>query len=143
MLRDPEKRARYDRYGHAGLEGFDMPHFTDADSVMDIFGDLLGGLFGGGGPGRRSGPAGGRDLQVAVELDLTEAARGVTKTVHLRREETCGECSGSGARPGTQAVDVPSLRRPRRGRSWARGSSASSRPAPAAAGAARSSPTPV
>ena len=102
VLRDPEKRARYDRYGHAGLQGFDMPHFTDADSVMDIFGDLFGGLFGGGGPGRRSGPAGGRDLQVAVELDLTEAAKGVTKTVHLRREEACADCSGSGAKPGTK-----------------------------------------
>ena len=100
VLRDPEKRARYDRYGHAGLQGFDMPHFTDADSVMDIFGEMLGGLFGGSG--RRNGPAGGRDLQVAVELDLTEAARGCTKTVHLRREETCTECSGNGAKPGTK-----------------------------------------
>ena len=102
VLRDPEKRARYDRYGQAGLQGFDMPHFTDADSVMDIFGDLLGGLFGGGGPGRRNGPAGGRDLQVAVELDLTEAAKGVHKTVHLRREEACADCSGSGAKLGTK-----------------------------------------
>ncbi len=103
VLRDPEKRARYDRYGHAGLEGLNLPHFEDADSVMDLFGDLLGGLFGGGGgPGRRNGTAGGRDLQVAVELDLTEAARGVAKTIHLRREEACGECSGSGAKPGTK-----------------------------------------
>ena len=103
VLRDPEKRARYDRYGHAGLEGVNLPHFEDADSVMDLFGDLLGGLFGGAG-GRRAGAAGGRDLQVAVELDLTEAARGTTKTIHLRREETCQDCSGSGAKPGTRPV---------------------------------------
>src|ERR1700736_4711737 len=97
VLRDPEKRARYDRYGHAGLEGMNMPHFDDAADVMDLFGDLFGGLFGDAG-GRRGGAAGGRDLQVAVELDLAEAAKGVTKTIHLRREEPCGDCSGSGAK---------------------------------------------
>ncbi|HVS39807.1 MAG TPA: molecular chaperone DnaJ [Gemmataceae bacterium] len=101
VLRDPDKRARYDRYGHAGLEGLNLPHFEDADSVMDLFGDLLGGLFGGG-PGRRNGPAGGRDLQVGVELDLIEAARGVVKTIHLRRDEACNDCGGSGARPGSR-----------------------------------------
>ena len=101
VLRDPEKRARYDRYGHAGLEGFDVPHFTDNESVMDAFCDIFGSLFGGAG-GRRGAGAGGRDLQTAVELDLHEAAKGVTKTIHLRREETCGECSGSGAKPGTK-----------------------------------------
>src|SRR5947209_9239712 len=47
ILSDPDKRSRYDRFGHAGLEGLAMPDF-DAASVMDIFGDLLGGLFGGG-----------------------------------------------------------------------------------------------
>ena len=102
VLRDPEKRARYDRYGHAGLEGVNLPHFEDADSVMDLFGDLLGGLFGGGGGPRRGGAAGGRDLQVAVELDLVEAGRGVTKTIHLRREATCNDCGGGGARPGSR-----------------------------------------
>src|SRR4051794_36251395 len=61
VLRDPDKRARYDRYGHAGLEGMNMPNFGDADSVMDVFGDLLGGLFGGGGGGRRGGRTAGRD----------------------------------------------------------------------------------
>jgi molecular chaperone DnaJ len=101
VLRDPEKRARYDRYGHAGLEGLNMPHFEDADSVMDLFGDLLGGFFGGG-MGGRGGPAGGRDLQVTVELDLLEAAKGVTRTIHLRRQETCSDCGGSGARPGSR-----------------------------------------
>jgi molecular chaperone DnaJ len=103
VLRDPEKRARYDRYGHAGLEGLNLPHFEDANSVMDLFGDLLGGLFGGGGgPGRRNGPVGGRDLQTVVELELIEAAYGVAKTIHLRREESCADCGGSGARPGSR-----------------------------------------
>src|SRR5216683_8330674 len=71
VLRDPEKRQRYDRYGHAGLEGMNMPNFGNADSVMDLFGELLGGVFGGG-HGRR-GPQAGRDLQTGIELDLVEA----------------------------------------------------------------------
>src|ERR1700752_1103477 len=45
ILRDPDKRQRYDRYGHAGLEGLNFPHFNDAQSVFDIFGDLFGEIF--------------------------------------------------------------------------------------------------
>ena len=98
VLHDAEKRRRYDRYGHAGLEGMNVPHFTDAQSVFDVFGDLFGDLFGRGG---RHEAQAGRDLQVAVELDLAEAARGVTRTVAVAREELCPECSGSGCRRGT------------------------------------------
>jgi molecular chaperone DnaJ len=97
VLRDPEKRQRYDRYGHAGLEG--VPHFNDAQSVFDLFGDLFGDFFG---QRQRHGPQPGRDLQVTIELELTEAARGTTKTISIAREELCGECSGSGSKRGTQ-----------------------------------------
>jgi molecular chaperone DnaJ len=99
VLRDPQKRARYDRYGHAGLEGMAGPGFTSAESVMDIFGDLFGDLFGGR---RRRGPQPGRDLQVAVEMDLQEAYTGTQKDLTIPREEVCGDCSGGGARRGTQ-----------------------------------------
>src|SRR4029079_2051047 len=69
VLRDPEKRARYDRYGHAGLEGFNgAPHFHDARDVFNVVGNLFGDLFGGGG---RGGPQPGRDLQYHLEIDLT------------------------------------------------------------------------
>ena len=98
VLRDPEKRRVYDRYGHAGLEGVGMPHFTNAQSIFDVFGDIFGDLFG---PGRRHGPQPGRDLRVEVEIDLTEAARGVEKTITIHREEICPECSGSGGRRGS------------------------------------------
>jgi molecular chaperone DnaJ len=99
VLRDAEKRARYDRYGHAGLEGVGMPHFSDVESIFDMFGDLfgLGDVFGR----RRRGPAPGQDLQIAVELDLLEASRGVSKTVTVERAERCGECGGNGARKGS------------------------------------------
>jgi molecular chaperone DnaJ len=66
VLRDPEKRRRYDRYGHAGLDGAGLHQFTDAQSVVDLFGDVLGDLFGMRG-GRR-GPQGGRDLEVEVQI---------------------------------------------------------------------------
>jgi molecular chaperone DnaJ len=99
VLKDPAKRQRYDRYGHAGLEGMGMPDFGSAESVMDIFGDLFGGMFGGRGT---RGPQPGRDLQTVVEIDLTEAYRGTQKVLKIPRDETCPECGGSGARPGTQ-----------------------------------------
>jgi molecular chaperone DnaJ len=100
VLRDSGKRQRYDRYGHAGLDGMNVPHFNDAQSVFDLFGDLFGDFFGQGG-GRR-GPQPGRDLQVVIDLQLAEAFRGTQKTVTIPREELCPECGGSGAQRGTQ-----------------------------------------
>jgi molecular chaperone DnaJ len=101
VLRDSEKRQHYDRYGHAGLDGMNVPHFNDAQSVFDLFGDLVGDLFGQRG---RHGPQRGRDGRVEVQLDLVEAAHGVTKTVTVNREELCNECGGTGARRGTRPV---------------------------------------
>jgi molecular chaperone DnaJ len=100
VLRDPDKRARYDRYGHAGLEGFNgAPHFNNARDVFNVFGDLFADLFGGG---HRGGPHPGRDLQYQLEIDLAEAAKGVRKTFTIPREELCPECGGSGAKRGTR-----------------------------------------
>ncbi len=99
VLRDPSKRQSYDRYGHAGLEGMNVPHFNNAQSVFDLFGDLFGDFFGQRG---RRGPQAGRDLQVTVEVDLAEAARGISKNITVPREELCNECSGNGSRRGTQ-----------------------------------------
>jgi molecular chaperone DnaJ len=98
VLRDPRKRQLFDRYGHAGLEGAGLPNFGNADSVMDLFGDIFGDLFGG----RRRGPQPGRDLQMAIEIDLLEAACGVKKEIQIPRAEPCTDCSGSGAKPGTK-----------------------------------------
>lgn len=99
VLRDPDKRQRYNRFGHAGLEGAGMPHFNSAEDIMDVFGDLFGGIFGQGR--RRRGPQAGRDLQMALELDLVEAYRGVKKTVQIPREEVCNQCRGDGSKPGS------------------------------------------
>src|SRR6266704_5459907 len=64
VLRDPTKRQSYDRYGHAGLEGMNVPHFNNAQSVFDLFGDIFGDIFG---QRMRQGPQRGRDQKVEIE----------------------------------------------------------------------------
>ena len=102
VLNDPQKRARYDRYGHAGLngQGFGAHHFTDVEDIFSAFGDIFGDLFGGGG--RRNRPRKGRDVRCDVTLSLHEAAAGCTKTVKFQRHEQCAECKGSGAAEGSR-----------------------------------------
>lgn len=106
VLGDAEKRARYDRYGHAGIDGMGGgdPHFRDVGDIFEAFGDifgdsLFGGMFGGRSRGRRASR--GADVKCHVTLDLHEAARGVNKTIQFRRRETCQSCNGSGAAPGS------------------------------------------
>jgi molecular chaperone DnaJ len=100
VLRDPDKRARYDRYGHAGLDGFGGgPHFNSARDVFDLFGDLLGDFFGGG---HRGGPQAGRSIQIGIEIDLAEAYRGCKKSITVPREENCTDCQGSGTKRGSK-----------------------------------------
>ncbi|MEL7059685.1 MAG: molecular chaperone DnaJ [Acidobacteriota bacterium] len=99
VLSDEQKRAQYDRFGHAGVgsgfSGFD-------DSVFGDFSDILGDLFGFGG--RRRGPrrtgTPGADLRYPIEITFEEAAFGVSKTLEFPRLETCQRCSGSGSADG-------------------------------------------
>lgn len=101
ILSDPDKRARFDRFGHAGLgnqggfQGFDQQIFGDfADILGDLFG--FGGLFGGGRrrPARRPGD----DLRYDLELDLEEAVRGLETRIQVPRTERCPDCEGRGAK---------------------------------------------
>lgn len=100
VLSDPEKRAVYDRYGHAGVNGMGgMPDFTTVD-FSDIFEEFFG--FGGGSRRRsRNAPRRGADLSYTVELAFEEAAFGVEKEIEITRDEVCSACKGSGAEPGT------------------------------------------
>ncbi|MGD2155550.1 MAG: DnaJ domain-containing protein, partial [Anaerolineales bacterium] len=104
VLSDAEKRAAYDRFGHAGVQGAGgVPDWTTMD-FSDIFEDLFG--FGGFGFGRssrraRNAPRRGADLQYKVNLDFKEAIFGVEKEIEITRDETCETCKGSGAEPGT------------------------------------------
>src|SRR5262245_46748010 len=105
ILSDPAKKQRYDRYGHAGVEGTAVHDFRSAEDIMSAFSDIFGGgLFGDLFGQRRRGPRAGQDLLMKLEIDLSEAARGTTKSVDLTRQEHCGECKGSGARKGTIAT---------------------------------------
>jgi len=104
VLSDQQKRARYDRFGHAGVSGNGAGHqFTDVSDIFEAFGDLFDGfgMFGQGG--RRGGRTQrGSHLRSAITIDLLEAARGCTRTLEVRRRETCVTCHGSGAKPGTK-----------------------------------------
>lgn len=106
VLMDPNKRAAYDRYGHAGVggqpfSGFDESIFAD---FSDIFGGLFGfeDLFGMGGGRRRTRARRGADLRYDLELAFEEAASGLHTKIKIPRRETCPECEGRGARKGTQ-----------------------------------------
>jgi molecular chaperone DnaJ len=105
VLADAEKRARYDRFGHAGVAGngpsaggFDATVFND---FQDIFGDLFGfgDVFSQAGR-RRSRAQRGSDMRQDITLEFEEAVFGVTRQVEIRRLETCDDCKGSGAAPG-------------------------------------------
>jgi len=106
VLNNPQKRARYDRFGHAGLEGAGggAPHFHDVGDIFEAFGDIFGDLFGGvGGRSRGRRVRRGADIRCDVTIDLIEAAHGTTKTVEFQRHQKCDTCGGTGARPGTEA----------------------------------------
>ncbi|MCQ2190679.1 MAG: molecular chaperone DnaJ [Paludibacteraceae bacterium] len=111
VLSDENKRARYDKYGHAGLEdgfgGGGFGGFGGGMSMEDIFaqfGDIFGGMggfggFGGGGGGGRPTRRGG-DLRMRVKVTLKDVQNGVEKTVKLKRNEECTECNGTGSADG-------------------------------------------
>ncbi len=110
VLSDPEKRARYDRYGHSGLQGgfsgFDPAIFSD-------FGDILGEFFGFGdifGGRRRGGPERGSDLRYDLKISFREAAFGVRTKIKIPRQETCSACDGRGIPRGKHPVTCPTCR---------------------------------
>lgn len=108
VLSNPDKRARYDRYGHAGLEGIagGAPHFRDVTDIFEAFGDIFGDLFSGGRTrGRRVRR--GADVRCETTISLLEAAHGTAKVVRFRRHQKCDVCGGSGAKPGTKLESCP------------------------------------
>jgi molecular chaperone DnaJ len=105
VLRDPERRARYDRYGPEGVFGGQggMGDFGFEGSLSDIFEAFFGQMSGGGG-GRRRGPLAGADAEVSLALEFSEAVFGCRKEITVRLPATCASCGGRGAAPGTEPV---------------------------------------
>ena len=105
-LKDPQKRAAYDRFGHAAFENGGMNgggHGFGGGGFADIFEDIFGDMMGG----RRRSSGGrerGADLRYNMEISLEEAFTGKTAQIHVPASISCTECSGSGAKPGTQPV---------------------------------------
>lgn len=115
VLSDKDKKARYDQFGHAGVDpqaggGYGGGYGAGGFDFGDI-GDIFEGFFGGGfGNSRRSNPNAprqGRDVQTAITIDFFEACKGTKKQISIQRMENCSECSGSGAAPGSSPQVCP------------------------------------
>ncbi len=111
VLSDKDKKARYDQFGHAGVDpnygagGAGAGGFGGFDDFGDIFSNIFGGGFGfGGGSQRRNGPVRGADIRTSILLTFEEAAFGCKKQVEVSAKEECSACGGSGAKPGTSPV---------------------------------------
>lgn len=111
VLRDPEKRQRYDQFGKAGLNGaggFGGGGFTDINDIFSHFSDIFGGMGGGfggfggfgGGRGAEAQQYRGGDLRLKTRLTLEEISTGVTKKFKVKKQVECTECRGSGSEPG-------------------------------------------
>jgi molecular chaperone DnaJ len=101
VLSDDDKRGRYDRFGHAGMEGMPDVGGDIFSHFQDIFSEFFGG-FGGAGQRRRRGPARGHDIRVQQRLTLKEALLGCKRDVVLRTPAQCDDCGGTGAKAGTK-----------------------------------------
>lgn len=123
VLSDPDKRRRYDQFGHEGMRGTNYREFHDVNDIFSAFSDIFGGgfgggifdeVFGGGGGRRRSGRTQqgtpGADLKVKLTLTLEEIATGVEKKIKVKKQKKCDVCHGSGAKPGSGNSTCPQCR---------------------------------
>jgi molecular chaperone DnaJ len=104
VLSDPNKRQRYDRFGHAGLRGATGHDFSSmaVDDIFSMFGDIFGDMLGGARGGRRAQR--GYDLETQTEITLEEVAAGVQQQIEFTRQDLCETCQGTGGKPGTEPV---------------------------------------
>lgn len=112
VLSDPDKKAKYDQFGHAAFDqngfGGGGAGFNDFGDIFgDIFGDFFGGGFGGSTRSQRTGPKAGSDLKIKLDISFEEAAFGTKKDIKINRIEKCHVCDGSGAKKGTSKKTCP------------------------------------
>jgi len=106
VLRDPEKRRLYDRYGHEGLSSTGFTGFRDFSDIFQAFSDIFGDVFGFQGAAGLQ-PQAGTDLRYDLVLDFMDAAMGTEVTLEVPRVVSCHTCGGNGAKPGTQRIPCP------------------------------------
>lgn len=107
VLSDPDKRSKYDQFGHAA---FDPSMGGTGFDFGDIFGDIFGGIFGGGGRQRQNGPMRGENIRTGITITFEEAAFGCEKELSIARVEDCTDCKGTGCAAGTTAEVCPSCK---------------------------------
>ncbi|MBT0665034.1 molecular chaperone DnaJ [Geobacter pelophilus] len=115
ILSDPEKRAQYDRFGHAGVSGNNFGGaggfgFGAGTPFGDIFSDIFGDVFGGGGARQRGRGRRGDDLQYTLDISFEDAANGLETKIDVPYAKRCDTCGGSGAKPGTEPKTCPTCR---------------------------------
>ncbi|MGR3176855.1 MAG: molecular chaperone DnaJ [Candidatus Anammoxibacter sp.] len=109
VLSDPDKRRKYDQFGHEGLRGSGVRGFSGFEDIFDAFGDVFSGsIFEDflGGSGQRGGSR-GKNLRCDMVIELTDVVAGVEKTIEITKKEKCLDCNGSGAQKGTAPVTCP------------------------------------
>ncbi len=116
VLSDPEKRSRYDQFGHAGVDpsyggggfggGF-SGGFGDMGDISDIFSSFFGGFGGGSSRSNPNAPRRGQDIQKSVVISFMDACKGINTDIRISRMETCPDCHGSGAAAGSSAETCP------------------------------------
>ena len=119
VLSDPDKKSKYDRFGHAGVDsngfggagggfgGFGGSGGFGFDDIFDMFGGAFSGFGGGGQQRRANSPRKGKDLQKAITITFEEAAFGAKKTIELSKYVSCSTCGGEGTKPGTSKKTCP------------------------------------
>lgn len=112
VLKDPQKRATYDQFGHEGLKNQGFQGFHNMEDVFSTFGDVFESFFGGGGSSRarRDGPRKGADLEYHIQIELEDAYQGVKQTFDLQLEKDCQPCEGQGHEPGHPPATCPTCK---------------------------------
>lgn len=124
VLSSPEKKSRYDQFGHQafGGGGFGGGGFTDMNDIFSNFGDIFGDIFGGGGgfggfqqqgrghPRSKNSPRRGSDLRYISEIELVDVLKDFEKQIEFETDSECGECEGTGAEKGSKPVTCPTCK---------------------------------
>ena len=110
VLSDPDKKSKYDQFGHAAFDPSMGGTGVDFGDIFGDLGDILGGIFGGGRQRQQNGPMRGESIRTGISITFEEAAFGCEKELSIARIEDCSDCKGTGCAAGTTAEICPECR---------------------------------